>query len=60
MDFTLSVDHEILRDSVRKFAEKEIKSVARELDKKEELANENVENTENERMIVGETESSEN
>jgi short-chain 2-methylacyl-CoA dehydrogenase len=38
MDFTLSVDHEILRDSVRKFAEKEIKPVARELDKKEEFS----------------------
>ncbi len=38
MDFSLSVDHEILRDSVRKFAEKEIKPVARELDKKEEFS----------------------
>ena len=38
MDFTLSVDHEILRDSVRKFAEKEIKPVAKELDKKEEFS----------------------
>lgn len=38
MDFTLSVDHEILRDSVRKFAEKEIKPVARQLDKKEEFS----------------------
>ncbi len=38
MDFALSVDQEILRDSVRKFAEKEIKPVARELDKKEEFS----------------------
>ncbi len=28
MDFSLSTDHEILRDSVRSFAEKEIKPVA--------------------------------
>lgn len=38
MDFSLSTDHEILRDSVRKFAEKEIKPVARELDRKEEFS----------------------
>ncbi len=38
MDFSLSSDHEILRDSVRKFAEKEIHPVARELDKKEEFS----------------------
>ncbi|MFZ3048803.1 MAG: acyl-CoA dehydrogenase family protein [Desulfatirhabdiaceae bacterium] len=38
MDFALSVDHEILRDSVRKFAEKEIRPAARELDKKEEFS----------------------
>lgn len=38
MDFSLSTDHEILRDSVRKFAENEIKPVARELDKKEEFS----------------------
>jgi alkylation response protein AidB-like acyl-CoA dehydrogenase len=38
MDFSLSTDHEILRDSVRKFAEKEIRPVARELDKKEEFS----------------------
>jgi alkylation response protein AidB-like acyl-CoA dehydrogenase len=37
MDFSLSTDHEILRDSVRSFAEKEIKPVAAELDEKEEL-----------------------
>jgi alkylation response protein AidB-like acyl-CoA dehydrogenase len=35
MDFSLSTDHEILRESVRSFAEKEIKPVARELDEKE-------------------------
>jgi short/branched chain acyl-CoA dehydrogenase len=35
MDFRLSTDHEILRESVRSFAEKEIKPVARELDEKE-------------------------
>jgi short-chain 2-methylacyl-CoA dehydrogenase len=38
MDFSLSIDHEILRDSVRSFAEKEIKPVAAELDKKEEFS----------------------
>jgi len=38
MDFTLSMDHEILRDSVRGFAEKEIRPVAQELDKKEEFS----------------------
>ena len=38
MDFSLSTDHEILRDSVRSFAEKEIKPVARELDEKEEFS----------------------
>ena len=35
MEFTLSTEQEILRDSVRSFAENEIKPVARELDKKE-------------------------
>ena len=35
MDFSLSPDHEILRNSVRKFAEQEIKPVAKELDAKE-------------------------
>ncbi|MES0447946.1 MAG: acyl-CoA dehydrogenase family protein, partial [Desulfobacterales bacterium] len=35
MDFSLSTDQEILRDSVRKFATQEIKPVARELDKNE-------------------------
>ena len=40
MDFSLSTDHEILRESVRSFAEKEIKPVARELDEKEEFSNE--------------------
>ena len=38
MDFSLSTDHEILRDSVRSFAEKEIKPMARELDEKEEFS----------------------
>ena len=38
MDFSLSTDHEILRDSVRSFAENEIKPVARELDAKEEFS----------------------
>ena len=38
MDFSLSTDHEILRDSVRSFAEKEIKPLARELDEKEEFS----------------------
>jgi len=38
MDFSLSTDHEILRESVRSFAENEIKPVARELDEKEEFS----------------------
>ena len=38
MDFTLSSEQEILRDSVRSFAEKEIKPVARALDSKEEFS----------------------
>ena len=38
MDFNLSQEHEILRESVRNFAEKEIKPVARELDCKEEFS----------------------
>ena len=38
MDFSLSTDHEILRDSVRSIAEKEIKPMARELDEKEEFS----------------------
>ena len=38
MDFSLSTDHEILRESVRNFADKEIKPVARELDEKEEFS----------------------
>ena len=38
MDYSLSTDHEILRDSVRSFAEKEIKPMARELDEKEEFS----------------------
>ena len=38
MEFTLSTEQEILRDSVRSFAENEIKPVARELDKKEEFS----------------------
>lgn len=38
MDFDLSMEQEILRNSVRQFAEKEIKPVARELDEKEEFS----------------------
>ena len=38
MDFSLSMEHEILKKSVRDFAEKEIKPVARELDEKEEFS----------------------
>jgi len=38
MDFNLSPDNEILRDSVRRFAEKEIRPVAGELDKREEFS----------------------
>ncbi|UCB48106.1 MAG: acyl-CoA dehydrogenase family protein, partial [Deltaproteobacteria bacterium] len=43
MDFSLSMDQEILRNSVRQFAEKEIKPVARELDEKEEFSYETME-----------------
>lgn len=42
MDFSLSTEHEVLRDSVRNFAEKEIRPVARELDEKEEFSYENM------------------
>jgi short-chain 2-methylacyl-CoA dehydrogenase len=38
MDFELSMEQDILRNSVRDFAEKEIKPVARELDDKEEFS----------------------
>jgi len=38
MDYTLSTEQEILRESVRSFAENEIKPVARELDEKEEFS----------------------
>ena len=38
MDFSLSTEQEILRSSVRQFAEKEIKPVARELDEREEFS----------------------
>ena len=38
MDFALSMEQEILRNSVRHFAEKEIRPVARELDEKEEFS----------------------
>jgi short/branched chain acyl-CoA dehydrogenase len=38
MDFNLSMEQEILRNSVRQFAEKEIRPVARELDEKEEFS----------------------
>lgn len=40
MNFTLPETHQILRDSVRKFAEAEIAPVARELDKKEQFSEE--------------------
>ncbi|MCF8119927.1 MAG: acyl-CoA dehydrogenase family protein [Deltaproteobacteria bacterium] len=40
MDFSLSMEQEILRNSVRDFAEKEIRPVARELDEKEEFSHE--------------------
>ena len=38
MDYSLSMEQEILRNSVRQFAEKEIKPVAKELDEKEEFS----------------------
>jgi short/branched chain acyl-CoA dehydrogenase len=38
MDFSLSMEQEILRNSVRQFAEKEIKPAARGLDEKEEFS----------------------
>lgn len=38
LDFDLSPEHNILRQSVREFAESEIKPVARELDAKEEFS----------------------
>jgi len=38
MEFSLSTDQEILRDSVRSFAENEIKPVAQTLDKNEEFS----------------------
>jgi short/branched chain acyl-CoA dehydrogenase len=38
MDFTLSTEHEILRKSVRDFAENEIKPIAGELDEREEFS----------------------
>ena len=38
MDFSLSMEQEILRNSVRQFAEAEIKPVAAELDEKEEFS----------------------
>jgi alkylation response protein AidB-like acyl-CoA dehydrogenase len=37
MDFSLSMEQDILRDSVRQFAEKEIRPVAGEFDEKEEI-----------------------
>ena len=40
MDFDLSETHQALRDSVRKFAEKSIAPIARELDKKEQFSEE--------------------
>jgi alkylation response protein AidB-like acyl-CoA dehydrogenase len=38
LNFDLSEEHQILRDSIRDFAEKEIKPVAEELDEKEEFS----------------------
>ena len=38
MDFNLTMEQEMLRDSVRDFAETDIKPVARELDEKEEFS----------------------
>ena len=38
MDFSLTMEQEILRNSVRQFAENEIKPVAKELDEKEEFS----------------------
>ncbi len=38
MDFTLSTEHEILRETVRSFAENEIQPVARELDEAERFS----------------------
>jgi alkylation response protein AidB-like acyl-CoA dehydrogenase len=38
VDFSFSTEHEILRKSVKNFAEKEIKPVARELDEREEFS----------------------
>jgi short-chain 2-methylacyl-CoA dehydrogenase len=38
MDFSLSMEQEILRNSVRQFAEKEIRPVAAELDEREEFS----------------------
>ena len=38
MDFSLSMEQEILRNSVREFAEKEIRPLAKELDEKEEFS----------------------
>ncbi|UCB47970.1 MAG: acyl-CoA dehydrogenase family protein [Deltaproteobacteria bacterium] len=43
MDYSLSMEQEILRNSVRQFAEKEIKPLARELDEKEEFSYETME-----------------
>ena len=43
MDYSLSMEQEILRNSVRQFAEKEIKPVARELDEKEVFSYETME-----------------
>ncbi len=42
LNFDLEEEQQILRDSVRKFAEKEIKPIARELDDKEEFHLDNV------------------
>ena len=38
MDFSLSTEHEILRNSVRNFSTKEIQPLARDLDRREEFS----------------------
>ncbi len=43
MDFSLSMEQEIIRNSVRQFAENEIKPLAKELDEKEEFSYETME-----------------
>ena len=38
MDFSLSEEHQLIRQTIREFAETEIKPVAAELDEKEEFS----------------------